>query len=307
MGRRKGRPISGWLVIDKPVGITSTAVVTRVRTLTGAAKVGHGGTLDPLASGVLPIALGEATKTVAYAMDGTKTYHFRLRWGEATATDDAEGAVIETSAHRPDPAAIEAALPRFTGEIEQVPPIYSAIKIEGKRAYDLARDNQTVELKSRIVLINSIRLLGCPDSDHADFEVTSGKGAYMRALARDLARALGTVGHVVRLRRLRVGPFRESQAISLEKLAELGHSPAASDPWLPVETVLDDIPALALSEAEVRRLKGGQPVSLLRVAARLPLSQIPTDPMVRVMSEGRLAALARIEDGEIRPIRVFNL
>ncbi|MBF0268426.1 MAG: tRNA pseudouridine(55) synthase TruB [Alphaproteobacteria bacterium] len=307
MGRRKGQPIHGWLIIDKPIGITSTQVVAKVRRVLGAAKAGHGGTLDPLASGILPIALGEATKTVAYAMDGDKTYHFRVRFGIARSTDDGEGEITATSDHRPSAPEIEALLPSFIGEVSQTPPIYSAIKIEGKRAYDLARDQQPVDMKPRIVRIDALRLLGQPDPDHADFEASCGKGTYMRALARDLALALGTVGHIVRLRRMRVGAFGEKDAISLEKLDELGHSAAASEHLLPVETVLDDIPALALGEAEAQRLKSGQTVSLLRLAARMPLDAIPLDSIVRVMAEGKLVALARTENGEIVPFRVFNL
>lgn len=307
MARRRGQPIHGWLIIDKPIGITSTNVVGKVRRLTGAAKVGHGGTLDPLASGILPIALGEATKTVAFAMDGNKTYHFRVQWGVARSTDDAEGEITATSDVRPGREEIEAALPRFLGEVEQIPPAFSAIKIDGKRAYDLARSSQPVDMKPRIVRIDSIRLLGQPDADHADFEVSCGKGTYMRALARDLALALGTVGHIVRLRRMRVGAFTEQDAISLEKLAELGHSAPASAHLLPVETVLDDIPALALTEAEARRLKSGQTVSLLRLVSRMPLENIPQAELVRAMSDGRLVALARIQDGEVHPFRVFNL
>ncbi|CAA6605448.1 tRNA pseudouridine synthase B [Rhodospirillaceae bacterium LM-1] len=307
MGRRKGQPIHGWLIIDKPIGITSTQVVAKVRRVLGAAKAGHGGTLDPLASGILPIALGEATKTVAYAMDGDKTYHFRVRWGVARSTDDGEGEITATSDHRPSVQEIEDILPRFLGEVLQTPPIYSAIKIEGKRAYDLARDQQPVDMKPRTVRIDALRLLGQSDSDHADFEASCGKGTYMRALARDLALALGTVGHIVRLRRMRVGAFGEKDAISLEKLDELGHSAAASEHLLPVETVLDDIPALALTEAESKRLKSGQTVSLLRLAARMPLETIPLDSLVRVMADGKLVALARTENGEIVPFRVFNL
>lgn len=307
MGRRKGLPIHGWLIVDKPIGITSTQVVARVRRVTGAAKVGHGGTLDPLASGILPIALGEATKTVSYAMDGNKTYHFRIQFGIARSTDDAEGEITATSDRRPTDDEIEAALPGFLGEVSQTPPIYSAIKIEGKRAYDLARDNQAVEMKSRIVRIDRLRLLGRPDPDHADFEASCGKGTYMRALARDLALALGTVGHIVRLRRIRVGAFTEKDAISLEKLDELGHSAPASEHLLPLETVLDDIPALALTEAEAKRLKSGQSVSLLRLAGRMPLEAIPLDAVVRTMCDGKLVALARTQDGEIHPVRVFNL
>jgi tRNA pseudouridine55 synthase len=307
MGRRKGQPIHGWLIVDKPIGITSTNVVGKVRRILNAAKVGHGGTLDPLASGILPIALGEATKTVAFAMDGDKTYHFRVRFGQATSTDDAEGEIVQTSENRPSDSEIEAVLPRFLGEIQQVPPIFSAIKIDGKRAYDLARDSQPVEMKPRIVRIDALRLLGRPDPDHADFEASCGKGTYMRALARDLALAVGTVGHIVRLRRIRVGAFTEKDAISLEKLEELGHSAAASEHLLTPWTVLDDIPALALGEADSKRLKSGQSVSLLRLISRMPLESIPQAPLVRAMHEGKLVALARIQDGEVQPVRVFNL
>lgn len=306
MGRRKGQPIHGWLIVDKPIGVTSTQVVAKVRRITGAAKVGHGGTLDPLASGILPIALGEATKTVSYAMDGDKTYHFRVRFGIQRSTDDAEGEITATSDHRPSDAEIEAVLPRFLGEVTQVPPIYSAIKIEGKRAYDLARDSQAVEMKPRIVRIDALRLLGRPNADVADFEASCGKGTYMRALARDLALALGTVGHVERLRRIRVGSFTEKDAISLEKLSELAHSAPALEHLLPVATVLDDIPALAVTEAEAKRLRSGQSVSLLRLANRMPVEALMQEPILRAMCEGQLVALARTADGEVHPVRVFN-
>jgi tRNA pseudouridine55 synthase len=305
--KRKGNPISGWLAIDKPLGLSSAQVVGKVRHLLNAAKVGHGGTLDPLASGVLPIALGEATKTVSYVMDGSKTYRWRVRWGEATSTDDREGHVTETSAVRPTRAAIEAALGGFMGEIEQVPPAYSAIKVDGERAYDLARAGEVVELKSRIVRIDGFTLVDMPDADHADFETISGKGTYIRSLARDLARVLGTVGHVTVLRRTACGPFREANAIPLESLAELGQGPA---PWafmLPVETALDDIPALALTEAEARRLQSGGPVSLQSVASRSPQTRYEQGTMCRAMDGKRMVALARIEGGEIRPVRVLNL
>lgn len=305
--KRKGNPINGWLAIDKPLGLSSAQVVGKVRHLLNAAKVGHGGTLDPLASGVLPIALGEATKTVSYVMDGSKTYRWRVRWGEATSTDDREGHVTETSEIRPTRAAIEAALGGFMGEIEQVPPAYSAIKVDGERAYDLARAGEAVELKSRIVRIDGFTLVDMPDADHADFETISGKGTYIRSLARDLARALGTVGHVTVLRRTACGPFREENAIPLESLAELGQGPA---PWafmLPVETALDDIPALALTEAEARRLQSGGPVSLQSVASRSPQTRYEQGTMCRAMDGKRMVALARIEGGEIRPVRVLNL
>ncbi len=304
--KRTGKPINGWLAIDKPLGMTSTSVVTQVRRLTGAAKVGHGGTLDPLATGILPIALGEGTKTVAYVMDGAKTYRWRVTWGEARSTDDAEGEVIETSDVRPTRAAIEAAIPDFLGEIQQVPPIYSAVKIDGRRAYDLARNDQSVELKARTVRIDRLALIDMTE-EWAEFEVGTGKGAYIRSLARDLAQALGTVGYVSMLRRTSCGPFNEGNAISLDMLADFGHSPASATYVLPVETALDDIPALALTEDEARRLQSGQCLSVLRLAARASLPEIAPGETLRAMSDGRLVALARIEDGEVRPVRVLNL
>jgi len=306
MGRRKGLPINGWLAIDKPLGITSTQVVSAVRRATGAAKVGHGGTLDPLASGVLPIALGEATKTVQYVMDGAKIYRWQVRWGEGRNTDDGEGEVVATSDVRPDRAAIEAALLGFLGEIEQIPPAFSAIKIGGERAYTLARAGEAVEITPRTVRIDRFTLLDCPDADHADFETVAGKGTYIRSLARDLARALGTCGHVSRLRRVACGPFREETAISLEFLREVGQVPALRSHLLPVETALDDIPALALTEVEARRLQEGQALSLLRVAGRNPLAKIAQGVVVRAMEGRRLVALARIDGGEIRPVRVIH-
>ncbi len=307
MGRRhKGKPIHGWLAIDKPLGMTSTAVVTQVRRLTGAAKVGHGGTLDPLATGVLPIALGEATKTVSYVMDGAKSYLWHVTWGERRSTDDGEGGVVETSERRPSRSEIEAALPAFIGEIEQIPPAFSAVKIDGKRAYDLARAEVPMELKARVVRIDGFRLVeATPEA--ALFEVHCGKGAYIRALARDLAAALGTVGYVSSLRRTACGPFDEGRTISLDMLEDFGHSAASANLVLPVETALDDIPALALTEEEARRLQSGQSVSILRLAARSPLPSISAGATVRAMAEGRLVALARIDGGEIRPVRVLNL
>lgn len=307
MGRRKGgQPINGWIAIDKPLGMMSTAVVTKVRRLTDAAKVGHGGTLDPLASGILPIALGEATKTVAYVMDGAKSYRWQVTWGETRSTDDGEGEVVATNPHRPSLADIEAVLPRFLGEIEQVPPAYSAVKIGGQRAYALARAEQTVELRPRIVRIDSFSLIE-QTSETATFEVGCGKGAYIRSLARDLALALDTVGYVSSLRRTRCGPFDETNAISLDMLEEFGHSAASANLVLPVETVLDDIPALALTEDEARRLQNGQSLSVLRLAARNPQTSISAGVTVRAMAEERLVALARIEGVELRPIRVLNL
>ncbi|HEV7546990.1 MAG TPA: tRNA pseudouridine(55) synthase TruB, partial [Reyranella sp.] len=267
MSRRKsGDKVDGWVILDKPVGLGSTPAVSRVRRLFGAQKAGHGGTLDPLASGVLPIALGEATKTVPFVMDGRKEYHFTLRFGQARSTEDAEGEVTATSDLRPTDEAIRGALAAFVGEVEQVPPAFSALKIEGKRAYDLARAGEPVALKPRRVLIERLELLGRPDADHADFVVSCGKGTYIRSLGRDLALSLGTVGYLSALRRTAVGPFREEAAISLPKLEALGHIPALLGALAPVATALDDIPALALTEAQADRLRQGQPVLLTRDA-----------------------------------------
>ena len=308
MGRKhRGKAIHGWIIIDKPGGLSSNAVVGRVRRLTGAAKVGHAGTLDPMATGVLPMALGEATKIVSYLMDGAKAYRFTVRWGEQRDTDDAEGEVVATSDARPAKEQILVVLGNFIGDIEQVPPVFSAIKIEGKRAYALARADQAPEMKPRTIHIEDLKLLSVVDADHAEFEAVSGKGAYMRSLARDLGTALGTVGHIVQLRRIAVGPFDEKQAISLDKLESLRHSAPLSEYLLPVETVLDDIPALALTETEARKLNQGQAIPVLPVASRSPLKNIGQGDVVRVMAEGRLVALVKINGGEIRPFRVMNL
>ncbi len=308
MGRRhKGRQVHGWLNLDKPLGLSSSQAVSRVQRAFDAKKAGHGGTLDPLATGILPIALGEATKTAAYAMDGSKTYYFGVRWGEARSTDDREGEIIETHDHRPATQQIESSLAAFVGTIEQIPPRYSAIKIDGRRAYDLARRDEAVELKSRRVEVRELRLVDVPDADHAFLSVTCGKGTYVRALARDLAHHLDTVGHVDWLRRTAVGPFTEADAISLDKIEALGHIPLDSDLLMPIETVLDDIPALALTVQEAQRLKHGQSVSALPVASRSTFKEIEQGDTVCAMSEGRLVALVRIVDGGIHPVRVMNL
>ena len=303
--RRKALPIHGWLVFDKPQGMTSTQAVSRVRHLYGAQKAGHAGTLDPLATGVLPIAFGEATKTMPFAVGGNKQYRFTVRFGAATATDDAEGAIVATSAVRPTRAEIEAALPGFVGEISQVPPRYSALKVAGARAYDLARDEEEFELAPRPALIESLRLVNMPDSDHCLIEARCGKGTYVRALARDLGHSLGSAAHITELRRTRVGPFDEEAAISLAKLEQLGHSAAGRDALVsvlqPVETALDDIPALAMSGRDAARLKRGQPV-LLR-GRDAPILKGP----VYATSRGTLVAVGEVSQGELRPTRVFNL
>jgi tRNA pseudouridine55 synthase len=308
MGRkRRGQPIHGWLILDKPLGMTSSRAVAIVRRLLDAAKAGHGGTLDPLATGVLPIALGEATKTVAYAMGSRKTYRFTLRWGEARRTDDTEGEVIATSATRPSRDQIVAALPAFEGTILQRPPDFSAIKVEGERAYDLARGGTTPDLAPRSVEVARLALLGLPDADHGEFEAEVGKGTYIRALGRDLGIALGCYAHVSALRRLSVGRFTLDAAISLDKLESLGHSPPASGHLLPIETALDDIPALALSGEEAEALRCGRVVTPLRPSDRARVDQFEDGATIRATSDGRLVALAAIEKGLIRPVRVMNL
>jgi tRNA pseudouridine55 synthase len=309
MGRRRksGKAVNGWIILDKPGGMTSTSAVGAVRRLLDANKAGHAGTLDPMATGVLPIALGEATKTLPYVVDTTKRYRFTLRWGVATATDDREGEVIEECALRPSEAAIVAALPSFRGVIQQVPPIYSAKKVDGQRAYDLARRGEDVTLAPQAIRVDRFELDEICDADHAIFSVVSGKGAYMRGLARDLALSLGTVGHLVELRRTAVGPFEESHAISLDELAANGQSPAASDCLLPVETPLDDIPALALTEQEAGRLRNGQAVSLIRKVDLERISAFADGETVLATAMGRPVALSRYSAGEVRPVRVLNL
>ena len=305
--KRRGEKVDGWVVLDKPEGLNSTRAVSIVRRLFDAAKAGHAGTLDPLATGVLPIALGEATKTVPFVMDGRKAYRFTVRWGEARTTDDREGEVSDTSDVRPAEADIRAALPRFLGEIEQVPPRYSAIKIDGERAYDLARANVPIEMKSRIVTLTRLDLLRIVDADHAEFEVECGKGTYVRSLARDLALALGTVGHVTSLRRTRSGPFTLDHAISLDLLEESAQGPGLQSHLLPIETALDDIPALALNGSEASQLRSGQPIPMFRAADIGRLGDLDKVDIVCAMAEGRPVALTRFAEGRLHPVRVFNL
>ncbi len=295
----------GWLVLDKPSGLTSTDAVARVKRAFNAAKAGHAGTLDPLANGVLPIALGEATKTVPYVVDGRKAYRFTVRWGAETDTDDVEGAVLATSDVRPSGEQVVQILPEFCGEIEQVPPRFSAIKVDGARAYDLAREGGDFELKARVVRVYRLEIVDMPDADHCIFDAECGKGTYVRALARDIGRRLGTLGHIEKLRRTRVGPFTENATISLDKLEELSHSAAGQeglDAVLhSVETALDDIPALAISGDDAARLARGQAV-LLR-GRDAPVISGP----VYATSRGHLVALGEVKRGELWPKRVFNL
>jgi tRNA pseudouridine55 synthase len=303
-GKKKGRPISGWVVLDKPVGMGSTEAVSKIKWLFQAEKAGHAGTLDPLASGMLPIALGEATKTVPYVQDGAKIYRFTVAWGEERSTDDLEGPVTQNSDRRPAEADVRALLPKYTGVIMQTPPQFSAIKIAGERAYARARQGEEVVLPSRMVQVHALELFSA-GPEEAALELRCGKGTYVRSLARDLGRRLGCLGHVASLRRLAAGPFTEFHMISLAKLEEFSHNGAGRKAILtalrPLRTALDDIPALALSEAEARRLKQGQPVTVR--AAEVP----PEQQTVLVLDGDTPVALAAVKDGVLRPKRVFNL
>jgi tRNA pseudouridine55 synthase len=304
--RRDKRDVHGWVILDKPIGMTSTHAVAVVKRLFQAKRAGHAGTLDPLASGGLPIAMGEATKTVPFVMDGRKRYRFTVCWGEERDTDDTEGRVTATSDIRPTAEAIQALLPQFRGVIEQIPPQYSAIKIQGERAYDLARDGETVDLKPRPVEIHELTLVEQEDASHSIFDAECGKGTYVRALARDIGRILGCYGHISALRRTLVGPFGEADMIPLEQLEALCNRAASgegslADALLPVETALDDIPALAVTRADAARLHRGQAV-LLR-GRDAPQSS----GTVYVTVAGRLLALAELGNGELIPKRVFNL
>ena len=302
--KREKRDVHGWIVLDKPVGMSSTHAVSVVKRLLQAKRAGHAGTLDPLASGVLPIALGEATKTVSFVMEGRKVYRFTVRWGEERDTDDAEGRITAVSAERPSADAISAALPRFVGQITQVPPRFSAIKIDGERAYDLAREGESVEIAARPVEIHRLELIETADQDHAKFMAECGKGTYVRALARDLGRMLGCQGHVAALRRTAVGPFGEDVGVRLDALQRLRPDETAAAEraaLLPVETGLAALPALRVSSADAGRLARGQAVLLRGRDAPVMAG------WVAVSSQGALIALAEVEKGELRPRRIFNL
>jgi tRNA pseudouridine55 synthase len=302
----RGRPLDGWLIVDKPRGITSTDVVNRVRRAFDARKAGHGGTLDPLGTGILPVAFGAATKTVPYIVDSTKIYRFTIRFGEARDTDDADGQVTATSAARPTDDELREKLPQFTGDIMQIPPAFSAVKVAGERAYDMAREGRAPTLEPRPARVDRFELIERPDADTAIFEVQSGKGVYMRSLARDLAIVCGTLGHITALRRLRVGPFTESQAIPLDKIVRTDDTPPASpDLLLPVATALADIPALALTEAEAFGLSHGQAISLVSLMGRIPGAANPDGGLARAMAGSRVIGLCRLEDGLLKPERLL--
>lgn len=305
--KKKGRPVSGWLVLDKDFDLGSTEAVSRVKWLFDAQKAGHAGTLDPLATGVLPIALGEATKTVPYIVEAEKLYRFTAKWGEATATDDAEGAVIATSVHRPTQAEIEAALPGFTGEIEQVPPQFSAVKIAGERAYDLARAGAAVDLAARVVDIRRFRLIEIPDADHAVFEAATGKGAYVRALVRDLAKALGTQGHVASLRRLAVGPFRAEDGVKIADLEAMAEPRARDAALMPLSAALSGLPQTDIGGPEAERLKRGQPAVISPAAAKgVRAGSTGVMPAVLASLHGDPVAICELDGLKLKPLRVFG-
>ncbi|MEY4964726.1 MAG: tRNA pseudouridine synthase [Pseudomonadota bacterium] len=311
MGRRKkGNAVHGWVVLDKPLGMTSTQAVGVVRRIFDAQKAGHAGTLDPMATGILAIALGEATKTVPYAMDAEKIYRFTASWGESRDSDDAEGKVTGTTDKRPSQSEIEAMLPRFTGALSQVPPAYSAIKVAGERAYDLAREGETVVLEPRTVQVFEARLLSAGPGS-AEFEIRCGKGTYVRSWVRDMALSLGTLGHVCALRRTRLGGWDEKGAVGLDTLTPFMHSPAAFGYLRPLSTALDGIPALAVSGPDTVRIRSGNPI-LIRANLFAKMKDGFGDGELSGLTvflkdeEGAPVALAEIAEGELRPFRVFN-
>ncbi|CAM3250672.1 tRNA pseudouridine55 synthase [Paracoccus aminovorans] len=297
MARKKGREIHGWLIVDKPAGVGSTDVVGKVRWALDAKKAGHAGTLDPDATGVLAIALGEATKTVPILTEALKAYDFTVNWGAETASDDASGAVLKTSDIRPDEAAIRAALPRFTGEIMQVPPAVSAVKVEGERAYDLAREGETVELAARPLWVESLELLGTTP-DTADLRMVCGKGGYVRAIARDLGRTLGCLGHVARLRRIWSGPFDAEQGIAFDRIDRANQAEIEAA-LLPLQAALADLPQMQATEMGATRILNGNPGQVLGHAE--------FGEEVWVARQGRALCIGRYMGGEVQPSRVFNL
>lgn len=296
---KKGRAISGWLVIDKPAGITSTAVVNKVKWAFQAQKAGHAGTLDPAATGVLAVAFGEATKTVPYITDALKCYRFTVRFGAATTTDDAEGSVIATSDTRPTDAAINAALAAFRGDIMQVPPQFSAVKVDGERAYDLAREGEAMDLAARPLWVESLDLVERPDADHAVLEMVCGKGGYVRSVARDLGQALGCLGHVLWLRREWSGPFSATQGASLEDIDRLARTDDIDALLLPLELGLADLPELPATPEGAARLRNGNPGMVLA-------SSVEWGDEAWASYQGRAVAVGVYKSGELHPSRVFN-
>lgn len=296
---RKGKAVSGWLVVDKPAGVTSTSVVGKVRWALDAQKAGHAGTLDPAATGVLAIALGEATKTVTFITDAVKCYRFRIRFGAATTTDDAEGDVIDSCDDRPSDAQIETALEAFRGDIMQVPPQFSAVKVDGERAYDIAREGEAMELAARPLWVERLELLGRPDADHADLEMVCGKGGYVRSIARDLGRALGCLGHVAWLRREWSGPFHADAGISLDEIEQMARTPDLEARLLPVEAGLQDLPQVQATDQGAVRLRNGNPGQVI--------GNLPYGTECWASHQGRAVAVGRYMGGELHPSRVFAI
>ncbi|GLT11724.1 tRNA pseudouridine(55) synthase TruB [Sulfitobacter porphyrae] len=298
--KRKGRDISGWLVVDKPAGPTSTAVVNKVRWALDARKAGHAGTLDPEATGVLAIALGEATKTVPYITDALKAYEFTVRLGIATNTDDAEGEELGRSDLRPDDEAIKAALADFIGDIQQVPPQFSAVKIDGQRAYKRARDGEEMELAARPLFVESLLLTDRPDADHVTLEMVCGKGGYVRSIARDLGQKLGCLGHVRDLRRIWSGPFDVTDGLSLDQITEMARTPELDQHLQPLEIGLDDLPEVKATAEGATRLRNGNPGMVIA-------SGVEYGDECWASFEGQAVAVGRFKAGELHPSRVFNL
>lgn len=300
MGRtKKGRQVNGWVIIDKPAGIGSTTVVNKVKWAFQAQKAGHSGTLDPDATGVLAVALGEATKTVPYVADAMKCYRFRVTFGATTTTDDASGEVLERSDLRPDDAAVAAALSAFRGQIEQIPPQVSAVKVDGERAYDLARDGIQMDLAARPLWVERLEILGRPDADHVDLEMVCGKGGYVRSIARDLGQALGCLGHVEWLRREWSGPFGAATAISLDQIEELARTPEIDRLLQPLELALQDLPETIVPPESEMRLRNGNPGLVIA-------SGLEWGTEVWASIDGKALAVGHYQGGELHPSRVFN-
>jgi tRNA pseudouridine55 synthase len=295
---RKGRAVTGWLIVDKPAGVTSTAVVNKVRRALGAQKAGHAGTLDPDATGVLAVALGEATKTIPWIADALKAYRFRVTFGAQTDTDDASGQVIATRDHRPTDARIAAALPAFRGQISQVPPQFSAVKVEGARAYDLARGGETMDLAARPLWVERLEVIGRPDADHVDLELVCGKGGYVRSIARDLGAALGCLGHVAWLRRVWSGPFRAEDGINLDTVEAEAGTPALEARLLPLERALAGLPEFPATPEGAARLRNGNPGPVIGHADWGVEGWASLD--------GQAIAVGQYRAGSLHPSRVFN-
>jgi len=306
--RKKGRPVNGWIILDKDYDFGSTEAVSKLKWLFQAQKAGHAGTLDPLATGVLPIAFGEATKTVPYVMDATKRYRFTAKWGEATATDDREGAIVARSDKRPTSAEIEGILPQFTGKILQTPPQFSAVKVGGERAYDLAREGETVALAAREIDIHELSLIATQGADQAVFEAVTGKGAYVRALVRDMARAMGTEGHVLALRRTAVGPFRAEDGVTIASLEKLETPDARDSALLPVDAALAGLPQASIGGPEAEKLRRGQPAIVSAATAKgVRGAETGLIPAVLASLHGEAVALCELDGLKLKPLRVFNL